>query len=118
MRSTPGSLDGNETHSHYNERTLRSGIPCMRSFPRPGALPTATLAAAISCVLAFTSLSASAQASSPDAPAASDTASSPDQADATLPAVTVHGIREIANGPVEGYAARRSATGTKTDTSL
>ena len=37
---------------------------------------------------------------------------------ATLPAVQVTGSQETATGPVIGYAARRSATGTKTDTSL
>jgi iron complex outermembrane receptor protein len=36
----------------------------------------------------------------------------------TLPAVTVHGAAETAWGPVGGYVARRSATGTKTDTPL
>lgn len=36
----------------------------------------------------------------------------------TLPAVTVSAQTETATGPVPGYAARRSATGTKTDTPL
>ena len=36
----------------------------------------------------------------------------------TLPAVRVTGTGETATGPVEGYVARRSATGTKTDTPL
>ena len=36
----------------------------------------------------------------------------------TLPVVTVHGAAETAWGPVNGYVARRSATGTKTDTPL
>ena len=38
----------------------------------------------------------------------------------TLPAVTVRGEaeRETANGPVQGYSAKRSATATKTDTPL
>ena len=88
---------------------------------RPGAAPTASLAAAIACVFAFASLSLSAQAgpsAAPLAPGAGDAAA--DEADATLPAVTVHGVAvdETANGPVQGYAARRSATGTKTDTPL
>lgn len=91
----------------------------MRSLSRPGALPTAMLTAAIACVLAFTSLSAYAQAGPSSAPATPDAASSSDQAGTTLPAVTVQGVREeTANGPVQGYAARRSATGTKIDTSL
>ncbi len=37
---------------------------------------------------------------------------------ATLPAVRVTGSQETATGPVTGYVARRSATGTKTDTAL
>jgi len=37
---------------------------------------------------------------------------------ATLPAVQVLGTGETATGPVDGYVARRSATGTKTDTPL
>ncbi|PAT35669.1 TonB-dependent siderophore receptor [Vandammella animalimorsus] len=36
----------------------------------------------------------------------------------TLPAVTVQAAPETATGPVPGYAARRSATATKTDTPL
>ncbi|WP_343293955.1 TonB-dependent siderophore receptor [Vandammella animalimorsus] len=36
----------------------------------------------------------------------------------TLPAVTVQAAPETATGPVTGYAARRSATATKTDTPL
>ena len=44
----------------------------------------------------------------------------PAPAIATLPAVTVTGEleRETASGPVTGYVASRSATGTKTDTAL
>ncbi|GGI53151.1 TonB-dependent siderophore receptor [Oxalicibacterium solurbis] len=37
---------------------------------------------------------------------------------ATLPTVTVTGQVETATGPVDGYMARRSATATKTDTSI
>lgn len=57
---------------------------------------------------------AAAQAA-PAAPAAA--ASAPE---ATLPAVPVRAAaeRESASGPVQGYAARRSATATKTDTPL
>ncbi|CAB3697002.1 Ferrichrome outer membrane transporter/phage receptor [Achromobacter pestifer] len=36
----------------------------------------------------------------------------------TLPAVTVTGSAESATGPVDGYLAKRSATGTKTDSSI
>ncbi|MGE8676986.1 MAG: TonB-dependent siderophore receptor, partial [Achromobacter marplatensis] len=35
-----------------------------------------------------------------------------------LPAVQVTGTGETATGPVDGYVATRSATGTKTDTPL
>ncbi|MBV7482736.1 TonB-dependent siderophore receptor [Bordetella sp. BOR01] len=42
----------------------------------------------------------------------------PGGAAAVLPAVTVEGARESATGPVLGFVARRSATGTKTDTPL
>ena len=35
-----------------------------------------------------------------------------------LPTVNIEGQQERANGPVDGYIARRSATGTKTDTPL
>jgi iron complex outermembrane receptor protein len=47
-------------------------------------------------------------------------AESPEATGSTLPAVTVRGTAytETANGPVQGYVARRSATGTKTDTPL
>lgn len=46
---------------------------------------------------------------------------SPVQAQSTavqLETITVESEREKANGPVQGYVARRSATGTKTDTPL
>jgi iron complex outermembrane receptor protein len=36
----------------------------------------------------------------------------------TLPPVVVEGEEESATGPVQGYVARRSASGTKTDTPL
>lgn len=36
----------------------------------------------------------------------------------TLPTITVEGQAERANGPVQGYVARQSASGTKTDTPL
>ncbi|MGH2263450.1 secretin and TonB N-terminal domain-containing protein, partial [Klebsiella pneumoniae] len=36
----------------------------------------------------------------------------------TLPAVTVTGSAESAAGPVDGYLAKRSATGTKTDSTI
>lgn len=46
-------------------------------------------------------------------------ASSP-KVDANLPEVTVQGVKDVerANGPVNGYVAKRSASGTKTDTAL
>ncbi|MFL9925419.1 TonB-dependent siderophore receptor [Herbaspirillum lusitanum] len=37
---------------------------------------------------------------------------------ATLPTVLVNGARDSADGPVNGYVARRSRSGTKTDTAL
>ncbi|HEX8403966.1 MAG TPA: TonB-dependent siderophore receptor [Duganella sp.] len=40
------------------------------------------------------------------------------EADATLPVVLVKGEQEAPTGPVRGYVATRSATGTKTDTPL
>jgi iron complex outermembrane receptor protein len=54
-----------------------------------------------------------AQAVVPAAPASAP-------AEATLPAISVKGAadEERANGPVDGYRARRSATATKTDTPL
>ncbi|MCD0503441.1 TonB-dependent siderophore receptor [Bordetella petrii] len=42
----------------------------------------------------------------------------PAGATAVLPAVTVEGAQESARGPVIGFVARRSATGTKTDAPL
>ncbi|WP_341897823.1 TonB-dependent siderophore receptor [Ferrovibrio terrae] len=56
----------------------------------------------------FTAASALAQTASPESPPAQ------------LPAITVEGqqVEERADGPVEGYRATRSATGTKTDTPL
>lgn len=42
----------------------------------------------------------------------------PDNAANTLKTVTVEATAEEADGPVEGYHAKRSATGTKTDTPL
>lgn len=44
--------------------------------------------------------------------------STPDTPTATLPTVTITASPEQANGPVQGYAAKRSATATKTDTPL
>ncbi|MGC4060225.1 MAG: TonB-dependent siderophore receptor [Aquabacterium sp.] len=48
------------------------------------------------------------------------TAPPPSDGSATLPAVTVTAQRptETATGPVQGFAAKRSATGTKTDTPI
>lgn len=79
------------------------------SLPRPRLL-SASLAAAFGTAAAFWSLAAPAQTAPAAAPAA------PAQ---TLPQITVSGDQpETATGPVQGYVARRSATGTKTDTSL
>lgn len=87
----------------------------MPSPSRPGALPTATLAAAIAAAFTLSSAPAIAQTA-----AFSEATASPGEARSTLPAVQVHGVSidETANGPVPGYVARRSATGTKTDTPL
>jgi iron complex outermembrane receptor protein len=81
----------------------------------PGVLPTATLAAAIAAVFTLSSAPVIAQET-----ASAETTASPGEARSTLPAVQVHGVSidETANGPVPGYVARRSATGTKTDTPL
>lgn len=56
----------------------------------------------------------SASAAPPDAAAAASNRG----AAAALPAAEVTGVRETATGPVPGYAARRSASATKTDTPL
>src|SRR5688572_26003904 len=87
----------------------------MPSPSRPGALPTATLAAAIAAAFSLSSAPAIAQTA-----ASAEAKASPGEARSTLPAVQVHGVSidETANGPVPGYVARRSATGTKTDTPL
>ncbi|MGO1073341.1 TonB-dependent siderophore receptor [Lysobacter sp. CA199] len=93
----------------------------MRSLSRPGVSPTVSLAAAIAAALLFSSSPAAAQAgTAADAPAPAPADAPPDAARSTLPAVQVHGVSvvETANGPLQGYAARRSATGTKTDTPL
>ncbi|NBD12207.1 TonB-dependent siderophore receptor [Corallococcus silvisoli] len=52
-----------------------------------------------------------------EVPAPAPVASEPEES-FTLPAVNVEAERERANGPVKGYTARRSASGTKTDTAL
>jgi iron complex outermembrane recepter protein len=64
----------------------------------------------------------------PEVPAASEPASAEPQAPEaptkgpddsyTLPTVNVEAERERANGPVKGFTARRSGSGTKTDTAL
>ncbi len=79
------------------------------SLPQPRLLST-SLATAFGTAAAFWSLAAPAQTAPAPAPAA------PTQ---TLPQITVSGDQpETATGPVQGYVARRSATGTKTDTPL
>jgi iron complex outermembrane receptor protein len=74
-----------------------------------------TAAVAVAMALFGSSVAAQAQVAQqpPDTPAPA-----PDEA--TLPRVTVTGSaqRETATSPVPGYAARRSATATKTDTPL
>ncbi|WP_395316562.1 TonB-dependent siderophore receptor [Variovorax sp. UC74_104] len=84
----------------------------------------ASLAAAFGTAAAFWSLSASAQAvaqpQGQQSPRPSAAAAPSDATSGTLPVVTVRDepVAETANGPVQGYVARRSATGTKTDTPL
>ena len=78
----------------------------------PVALATLSLALALPCAVR-------AQADAAASPAAAASAASSPSAP-TLPAVraTASTERESATGPVSGYAARRSATATKTDTPL
>ncbi|MCY1213671.1 TonB-dependent siderophore receptor [Variovorax sp. RO1] len=88
----------------------------MRPLPLPRQrLLNASLVAAFGTATAFWSLSALAQGQQ-QPPSASTAA--PSAAGSTLPVVTVRDEPEVANGPVQGYVARRSATGTKTDTPL
>lgn len=88
----------------------------MRPLPLPRQrLLNASLVAAFGTAAAFWSLSASAQGH--QQPPSASTAT-PSTAGSTLPVVTVRDEPEVANGPVQGYVARRSATGTKTDTPL
>jgi len=71
--------------------------------------------------LAVSAPAAFAQTTAPDAAAQAATpAAGADVQPATLPQVLVTGEadRETATGPVNGYLAKRSATGTKTDTRL
>ncbi|HSI61249.1 MAG TPA: TonB-dependent siderophore receptor [Ideonella sp.] len=79
--------------------------------PAGAALNTLTFAALLA--LAAGPSTAAAQAAPGPQPAASAPA-----AEATLPVVRATASKEQANGPVDGYAARRSATATKTDTPL
>ncbi|RYZ43111.1 MAG: TonB-dependent siderophore receptor [Myxococcaceae bacterium] len=53
-----------------------------------------------------------------EAPAPAPAASTDPEETFTLPTVNVEAERERANGPVKGFTARRSGSGTKTDTSL
>jgi len=70
--------------------------------------------------LSLWGIAALAQPAVPPAPAASTPAATDPAAEATLPAINVKAAtdQERANGPVDGYRARRSATATKTDTPL
>ena len=89
----------------------------MRPLPLPRQrLLNASLVAAFGTATAFWSLAASAQGQQSTQPSTS--ASVPDSTGNALPTVTVRDEPETANGPVQGYVARRSATGTKTDTPL
>jgi iron complex outermembrane receptor protein len=83
----------------------------MRTLPLPRQrLLNASLAAAFGTVITFWGLSASAQTDAQPAPANTNTG-------AALPSVTVNADLEE-NGHVNGYLARRSTAGSKTDTPI
>jgi iron complex outermembrane receptor protein len=81
-------------------------------------LSTPRLGVLVTLSLALAPWAAQAQSAAPAAPAAA--ASAPSTSEPTLPAVRARAgaPAEDAAGPVSGYAARRSATATKTDTPL
>lgn len=78
--------------------------------PHPARARLNVLSASLQIALFGTALASTAYAQQ------SDTA--PRHTDVSLPEIRVRSDKETATGPVDGYAAKRSATGTKTDTPI